>query len=36
MRYLIDSKWNGNVILEYLFEFHERMLKDLELLKTIQ
>ena len=36
MRYLIDSNWNGNVILEYLFEFHDQMSKDLELLKTMQ
>jgi len=36
VRYLIDSKWAGNVILEYLFEFHDQMLKDLELLKTMQ
>lgn len=35
VRYLIDSKWNGNVILEYLFEFHDQMLKDLEVLKTM-
>ena len=36
VRYLIDSKWTGNVILEYLFEFHDQMLKDLEFLKTMQ
>ncbi|MDP2923957.1 MAG: TIM barrel protein [Candidatus Omnitrophota bacterium] len=35
-RYLIDSKWTGNVILEYLFEFHDQMSKDLELLKAMQ
>lgn len=35
VRYLIDSKWDGNVILEYLFEFHDQMLKDLELLKAM-
>lgn len=34
VRYLIESKWNGNVILEYLPEFHERMLTDLESLKN--
>ncbi|MFH1778395.1 MAG: hypothetical protein ABH952_12730 [Candidatus Omnitrophota bacterium] len=28
--YLIDSKWGGNVILEYMPEFHNRMLADLE------
>ena len=28
--YLVESKWKGNVILEYLFEYHDRMLKDLE------
>nr|MBU1328359.1 sugar phosphate isomerase/epimerase [Candidatus Omnitrophota bacterium] len=36
VRYLIDNKWNGNVILEYLFEFHDQMSKDLELLKAMQ
>lgn len=36
VRHLIDSKWNGNVILEYLFEFHDQMSKDLELLKAMQ
>ena len=36
VRYLIDSKWNGNVVLEYLFEFHDQMLNDLELLKAMQ
>ena len=35
VRYLIDSKWNGNVILEYLFEFHDQMPNDLELLKAM-
>ena len=35
VRYLIDSKWNGNVILEYLFEFHSQMPKDIELLKAM-
>ena len=35
-RYLIANKWTGNVILEYLFEFHDQMLKDLELLKAMQ
>lgn len=34
--YLVDNKWNGNVILEYLFEFHDQLFKDLELLKAIQ
>jgi len=33
VNYLIESKWAGNVILEYLFEFHNKMLSDLELLK---
>jgi len=32
VRYLIDNDWNGNVILEYLFEFHEQLSKDLEFL----
>ena len=36
VRYLIDSKWTGNVILEYLFEFHDQMLKDLEFLNTMK
>ena len=34
--YLIESKWDGNVVLEYLFEFHDRMLNDLESLKSIE
>ena len=34
VNYLIESKWNGNVILEYLFEFHGQMLNDLESLKS--
>ena len=34
--YLVESKWEGNVILEYLFEFHDQMLKDLGLLKVMQ
>lgn len=32
--YLVESKWGGNVILEYLFEFHERMLDDLRSLES--
>jgi len=36
VRYLIDNKWEGNVILEYLFEFHDRMLNDLKLLEEMQ
>jgi len=36
VRYLIDGKWTGNVILEYLFEFHDQMSKDLEFLKAMQ
>ena len=28
--YLIENKWNGNIILEYLFEFHNQMLRDLK------
>lgn len=31
--YLIESKWSGNVILEYLPEFHSQMLVDFEFLK---
>jgi len=34
--YLIQNKWSGNVILEYLFEFHDQMPKDLKLLKAMQ
>ena len=34
VNYLIESKWDGNVILEYLFEFHDQMLDDLESLKS--
>jgi sugar phosphate isomerase/epimerase len=34
VNYLIESKWNGSVILEYLFEFHGQMLSDLESLKS--
>lgn len=33
MNYLIESKWKGYVILEYLPEFHSRVLSDLESLK---
>ena len=36
VRYLIDNKWDGNVILEYLFEFHEQMLNDLKMLEEMQ
>ncbi len=35
VNYLIESKWDGNLILEYLFEFHDQMSKDLELLKAM-
>ncbi|MEI6832250.1 MAG: hypothetical protein WCK61_06040 [Candidatus Omnitrophota bacterium] len=34
--YLIESKWDGGVILEYLFEFHDRMLNDLKSLEAMQ
>jgi hypothetical protein len=34
--YLIESNWNGNVILEYLFEFHDKLLSDLKLLREMQ
>jgi sugar phosphate isomerase/epimerase len=34
--YLVESNWKGNVILEYLFEFHNQLLSDLELLKTMK
>ncbi len=36
VRYLIDNKWNGNIILEYLFEYHGQMKQDLELLKAMK
>lgn len=35
VQYLIDNKWDGNIILEYLFKFHDQMQKDLELLKAM-
>jgi len=34
VNYLIETKWDGNVILEYLFEFHDQMLSDLRLLES--
>ncbi len=34
VNYLVENKWDGNVILEYLFEFHERMLDDLRSLES--
>lgn len=34
--YLIESKWGGNVILEYLPEFHDRLSEDLQTLKVKQ
>lgn len=33
--YLVKNNWEGNVILEYMFEFHDKLLSDLELLKTM-
>ncbi len=36
VRYLIENKWEGNVILEYLFEFHDRMFNDLDFLKAMR
>ena len=36
VNYLVKSKWEGNVILEYLFEFHDQMLRDLGVLKVMQ
>jgi len=32
--FLTESNWDGNVILEYLFEFHDQMLADLGPLKN--
>lgn len=34
VNYLIETKWDGNVILEYLFEFHDQMLNDLRSLES--
>ena len=34
--YLVKSKWKRNVILEYLFEFHNQLLSDLESLKMLR
>jgi len=34
--YLIESKWGGNVILEYLPEFRYRLSEDLEALKVMK
>ena len=34
--YLVETKWEGNVILEYLFEFHDQMLSDLKILKAME
>lgn len=31
--YLIENKWDGGIILEYLFEFHGQLITDLETLK---
>ena len=36
VKYLIENKWEGNVMLEYLPEFHGQMLSDLGSLKAIQ
>jgi sugar phosphate isomerase/epimerase len=33
--YLAGNNWDGNVILEYIFEFHDRMLDDLEILRAV-
>lgn len=32
--YLIEEKWKGNIILEYLPQFHDQLLSDLEFLKS--
>jgi sugar phosphate isomerase/epimerase len=34
--FLIKNEWNGNVILEYLFEFHDQMLSDLKILGNLK
>ena len=33
--YLVKSNWKGNVILEYMFEFHDQLSNDLEIIKLI-
>ena len=33
--YLVKNNWKGNIILEYMFEFHDQLLNDLEILKLI-
>jgi len=35
VKYLAENNWSGNVILEYMFEFHGRMLDDLETIRAI-
>lgn len=34
--YLIENNWNGNVILEYLFEHHNQLLDDLKSLRRMR
>ena len=36
VKYLTESKWNGNVILEYLFEFQDQMLSDIKILDALR
>lgn len=36
VHYLIDNKWEGNVVLEYLFEFHDQMLSDFKMLEAMK
>jgi len=33
--YLIEHDWKGNIILEYLYQFHQHLLNDLELLRSM-
>lgn len=34
VNYLVESKWSGNVILEYLPEYHDRLINDLQSFKS--
>jgi len=33
--YLVESNWSGNVILEYLYEYHDRLFDDLKFLRRM-
>ena len=34
--YLVENNWDGNVILEYLFEYHDQLLDDLKSLRRMR